>query len=244
MGAVGGLPDHRDLRRRRLAAQAADAARPRSAGADGRARARRGRRRPPAADAAGRARSDPDRLRAAGRLRAAQVGGAARRPRGARANHRDRGGGDARPHRAHAARISAPRSRSSRSARTAAASRCRASPSSCRAPVVVPADPSSAAFPLVAALIVPGSEIDPRRRDDQSAAHRPVHDAARDGRDDRGRRPRATKAARTSPTCACALGALKGVDVPAERAPVDDRRISGARRSRRRSPKARRACAA
>ena len=27
------------------------------------------------------------------------------------------------------------------------------------APVVVPADPSSAAFPLVAALIVPGSEI-------------------------------------------------------------------------------------
>ena len=47
------------------------------------------------------------------------------------------------------------------------------------APVVVPADPSSAAFPLVAALIVPGSEIDARRRDDQSAAHRAAHDAAR-----------------------------------------------------------------
>ena len=37
--------------------------------------------------------------------------------------------------------------------------RCKASPSSSRRNVVVPADPSSAAFPLVAALIVPGSEF-------------------------------------------------------------------------------------
>ena len=34
-----------------------------------------------------------------------------------------------------------------------------ASPSWCRRNVVVPADPSSAAFPLVAALIVPGSDL-------------------------------------------------------------------------------------
>ena len=40
------------------------------------------------------------------------------------------------------------------------------------APVVVPADPSSAAFPLVAALIVPGSEIILDGVMTQSAAHR------------------------------------------------------------------------
>ena len=44
--------------------------------------------------------------------------------------------------------------------------------SSGRSPVVVPADPSSAAFPLVAALIVPGSDVVDRGRDDEPAAHR------------------------------------------------------------------------
>ena len=51
--------------------------------------------------------------------------------------------------------------------------------------VVVPADPSSAAFPLVAALIVPGSDAHAGSGDDQSAAHRALYDAARDGCADR-----------------------------------------------------------
>ena len=106
------------------------------------------------------------------------------------------------------------------SASTAAASRSRASPSSKPRRCVVPADPSSAAFPLVAALIVPGSEIDPRRRDDESAAHRPAHDAAARWARRSRRWSSATRAARTSPICACKAGALKGVDVPAERAPT------------------------
>ena len=70
--------------------------------------------------------------------------------------------------------------------------------------VVVPADPSSAAFPLVAALIVPGSDVILEGGDDQSAAHRAVHDAARDGRRLSRRWRRATTAARRSPICACA----------------------------------------
>ena len=53
----------------------------------------------------------------------------------------------------------AQRARDRRSASTAAASRSQGQPELEAAPVVVPADPSSAAFPLVAALIVPGSEI-------------------------------------------------------------------------------------
>ena len=56
------------------------------------------------------------------------------------------------------------------------------------APVVVPADPSSAAFPMVAALIVPGSEVILDRRHDQSAAHRADRHAARDGGRHRGAR--------------------------------------------------------
>ena len=72
------------------------------------------------------------------------------------------------------------------------------------APVVVPADPSSAAFPMVAALIVPGSEVILDRRDDQSAAHRPDHHAARDGRRHRdAERARRRRRGRW-PTCACA----------------------------------------
>ena len=55
--------------------------------------------RPAAGDAAGRARPDADRIRGAGAVGAAQVGGAARGPRRARRDHRDREGGDPRPHR-------------------------------------------------------------------------------------------------------------------------------------------------
>ena len=83
---------------------------------------------------------------------------------------------------------------------------------------MVPADPSSAAFPLVAALIVPGSEIVHRRRDDQSAAHRPVHDAARDGRAIERLDPRSDggEEVARSPRALCAAA---GVEVPAARAP-------------------------
>ena len=53
--------------------------------------------------ARGRARPDPDRLRAAGRFGAAQVGGAARGTVGAGRDDRDRERSDARSHRTHAA---------------------------------------------------------------------------------------------------------------------------------------------
>jgi len=42
------------------------------------------------------------------------------------------------------------------------------------ADVVVPGDPSSAAFPLVAALLVPGSKVTIRGRV-KPVAYRPVH---------------------------------------------------------------------
>ena len=57
------------------------------------------------------------------------------------------------------------------------------------APITVPADPSSASFPLVAGADRAGLGGDPRRRHAQPAAHRAVRDAARDGRGDRGARP-------------------------------------------------------
>ena len=56
------------------------------------------------------------------------------------------------------------------------------------AEVVVPADPSSAAFPIVAALDRRRLRHRAVRRHDQSAAHRTVHDVAGDGRFDRGKR--------------------------------------------------------
>jgi 3-phosphoshikimate 1-carboxyvinyltransferase len=86
------------------------------------------------------------------------------------------------------------------------------------APVVVPADPSSAAFPLVAALIVPGSELildgvmtNPLRSGllttlrEMGAAIEVLASRNDGGEDVADLRIRA--------------GALKGVDVPAERAP-------------------------
>ena len=87
------------------------------------------------------------------------------------------------------------------------------------APVVVPADPSSAAFPLVAALIVPGSEIilegvmlNPLRTGlfttlrEMGAAIEMLEQRNEGGEDVADLRIKA--------------GALKGVDVPAERAPT------------------------
>ena len=87
------------------------------------------------------------------------------------------------------------------------------------APVVVPADPSSAAFPLVAALIVPGSEVvlegvmlNPLRGGlyttlkEMGASIEAVEQRNEGGEEVADLRVKA--------------GTLKGVDVPAERAPT------------------------
>ena len=86
--------------------------------------------------------------------------------------------------------------------------------------VVVPADPSSAAFPLVAALIVPGSEItiegvmmNPLRTGLITTLIEMGADIERLA----GARRRAARPSRTS---ASARAGLKGVDVPPERAPA------------------------
>ena len=150
--------NHRDLRRRRLAAQAADAAHPRSAAADGRASPVRGRGRALSDRAQGRPRSWPDRISHSRRLGADQIGRPSRRPQRARRNHGDRGAGLARPYREDACAISAPTSPSRPKAK-GGGSRSSAGRSCVPTTVVVPADPSSAAFPIVAALIVPGSDI-------------------------------------------------------------------------------------
>ena len=159
MGAVAGCPITDDLRRRRLAAQAADAAHPRPGDADGRPGGRHGRGRPAAGHHRGRARSDPDRLPHAGAVGADQVGGAARGAGGARARPPS-----SRPRRAattprSCSRISAPTSPSTPDGAHGRKITLKGEPELVPAPVVVPADPSSAAFPMVAALIVPGSEV-------------------------------------------------------------------------------------
>jgi 3-phosphoshikimate 1-carboxyvinyltransferase len=78
MGVVAGHDDHGHLRRRRLAAQAADAPHSRPAGADGRGRSGAGRRRPPAHHARGAEGAGPSSMNPC-RLGAGQVGRAARR---------------------------------------------------------------------------------------------------------------------------------------------------------------------
>ena len=160
MGAVAGCPITATFDGDAVAAQAADAAHPRSGRADGRA----GRRAPAEGGRlpitlAGRARSDPDRLSHAGAVGADQVGGAAGGARGAGRDHVIEARSEPRPHRAAARPFRRRGYASSRKARTAAGSRLKGEPELAPAPVVVPADPSSAAFPLVAALIVPGSEV-------------------------------------------------------------------------------------
>ena len=57
------------------------------------------------------------------------------------------------------------------------------------ADVTVPGDPSSAAFPLVAALLVPGSSVTIPLGGPEPAPHRPVPDPGRDGRRRRRRQP-------------------------------------------------------
>ena len=202
-GGGRGLPDHGGVRWRRLAALAADAPDPRSAGIDGR-QSRRGQgRRPPAADAARRPRSRADPLPDAGGLGPDQVGGAAGGARRARRHHRDRAGSQPRPHRTDAEtfwrrdrlderRQPRPQDRAHRPARTARR-RCRGARRS------------------VLGRIPDRGGADRRRlrrrvfrRHDQSAAHRPVHDAARDGRFDRGKRSPRRRRRADGHACACA----------------------------------------
>ena len=92
--------------------------------------------------------------------------------------------------------------------------------------VVVPADPSSAAFPIVAALITPGSDVIIEGVM-MNPSHRAHHDAPRNGR--RHRAPeRARRGRRDGRRPAGAARRLTGVEVPAGARAVDDRRISGA----------------
>ena len=86
------------------------------------------------------------------------------------------------------------------------------------APIVVPGDPSSAAFPLIAALIVPGSEIiiegvgvNPLRTGLFECLREMGADLALLKERDEGGEPVADLRVRS--------GILKGADIPAERAP-------------------------
>ena len=150
-GAVARLPDHRDLRRRRLAAHAADGARARSAASDGRAGARAS---PTAAACRSRCAGarDPIPIVYRAPVASAQVKSAVLlaglntpgdttviEPEATR-DHTEK----------MLRHFGAERARSRPKARTAAASRSKASPSSRPRQITVPADPSSAAFPLVA----------------------------------------------------------------------------------------------
>ena len=139
-------------------------------------------------------------------------------------HHRDRARGDPRPHGADAAPFRGRASRSSPTARTAAPSPCRAS-RSCAAPtIVVPTDPSSAAFPLVAALITPGSDVviegvmmNPLRTGLITTLLEMGADIERLNERDEGGETVADLRVRTS--------RLTGVTVPACPRPCDDRRI-------------------
>jgi len=86
------------------------------------------------------------------------------------------------------------------------------------APIAVPGDPSSAAFPVIAALIVPGSEVtiegvgvNPLRTGLIECLSEMGADIAMLNQRDEGGEPVADLRARAS--------ALKGADIPAERAP-------------------------
>ncbi|MDA8230812.1 MAG: 3-phosphoshikimate 1-carboxyvinyltransferase [Magnetospirillum sp.] len=85
-------------------------------------------------------------------------------------------------------------------------------------PVIVPADPSSAAFPAVAALAVPGSDVrltgvgvNPLR----TGLYQTLAEMSADIRFENGR----TEAGEPVADLVVRFSALKGVDVPAERAP-------------------------
>ncbi len=139
-------------------------------------------------------------LRTAGSQRAGEVGGAAGGPVRAGRDARARAATDPRLHRAHAGRLRL----ADRSSRPAAP-RLTGGHGLRAGDVDVPADFSSAAFFLVAATLVPGSDLLLERRRHQSAPHRPAGRPARDGRRHRERRAGASRAASRSPTCACVM---------------------------------------
>ena len=102
---------------------------------------------------------------------------------------------------------------------------------------MVPGDPSSAAFPLVAALIVPGSEVtvtgmllNPLRTGLLATLEEMGAAISIANRRAVGGEPVGDVTARAS--------ALRGVEVPAIAVAVDDRRISDPRHRRRLSPRA------
>ena len=137
----------------------------------------------------------------AGALRPAQVCRAARGPRGPRRHHGDREGSHPGPHRKDAASISALICDVTAEGEHGRRITLEGQPELEGASVVVPADPSSAAFPLVAALIVPGSELilegvmmNPLR----TGLLTTLKEMGASSRSS----PSATRAARTSLTCA------------------------------------------
>ena len=136
---------------------AADGADHRPAGAVRRRGARPARR--AAADHADR-RGEPDAgaVHDAGALGAGEVGGAARRAERARRDGGDREGADARPYRADARRASAP-TVAHRGHAEGRVITLRGQPELRPQAIAVPRDPSSAAFPVAAALLVEGSEV-------------------------------------------------------------------------------------
>jgi 3-phosphoshikimate 1-carboxyvinyltransferase len=124
---------------------------------DGRA-GRGGGRRPPAADAAWPAHRQSDHLPRAGGLGAGEVRGPACRPQRAGHHHGDRAGDDPRSHGKYAARLrrgTRHRDRAHGARHIGVVGQGALSGQDDR----VPGDPSSAAFPLVAALIAHGSDI-------------------------------------------------------------------------------------
>ena len=86
--------------------------------------------------------------------------------------------------------------------------------------IAIGADPSSAAFPLVAAAIVPGSDGRGPRHDGQSAAHRPLRGAGGDGCGHRLVGRAASSRARSSPISASARRRCRPCQVGAEQIPA------------------------
>ena len=175
MGAMATTDDHRDLHRRRQPPRPADGADDRPAGAVRRRGARAARR--PAADHADR-RGQPDAgaLHDAGAVGAGEVGGAARRPERARRDRGDRAGADPRPHRADAGGLR--RDDPDRGRRRRPGDHAAGQPELQAQTIAVPRDPSSAAFPVVAALLVAGLRDRPAGGRSQPDPRRTLRDAA------------------------------------------------------------------
>ena len=217
-GGGGRLPDHRDLRRRRLAAHPADAPHPRSAGADGRRSgddAAEGGRLPITLAGA----RDPMPIVYRTPVPSAQIksavllaglaapGDTTVIETEASRDHTElmlRHFGaqlDSEPDGAHGRRIT-----------------LRGQPELHPADVTVPADPSSAAFPMVAALIVPGSDMlladvmtNPLRTGLIATLREMGATIIEEETRDDGGEPMAALRVRATP--------LRGVEVPAQRAP-------------------------